>query len=234
MVRDNIKAKNANWKFSGDIVNNFEEHISRSVPFYNEGHDIIVKLSDYFVKEDSICYEIGCSVGTLSYKLSCHNSFKKKAKFIGIEIEKDMIDKAKKIYSRENLSFFCEDINFTNFEKSDFINSYYTIQFIHPKFRQDLINKIYDSLNWGGALILFEKVRANDARFQDIMTGIYNDYKLEKGFSKEEIFEKTRSLKGILEPFSSEGNFQMLKRAGFVDIMTIMKSYSFEGVIAIK
>ena len=45
---------------------------------------------------------------------------------------------------------------------------------------------------------------------------------------------KTRSLKGILEPFSTQGNIDMMKRAGFVDITTVQKSLCFEGFFAIK
>ena len=47
---------------------------------------------------------------------------------------------------------------------------------------------------------MFEKVRGSDARFQDIFTGLYNEYKLQNGYSAEEILGKTRSLK-VLEPF---------------------------------
>lgn len=36
--------------------------------------------------------------------------------------------------------------------KSDLILSYYTMQFIHPKYRQTILNKIYQSLNWGGCI----------------------------------------------------------------------------------
>ena len=114
------------------------------------------------------------------------------------------------------------------------IISYYCIQFIHPKARQQLISKIYERLEWGGAFVWFEKVRGPDARFQDIMTSMYTDFKLEKGYSAEEIVTKTRSLKGILEPFSTEGNIMLLKRAGFVDILSIMKYVCFEGFLAIK
>ena len=53
---------------------------------------------------------------------------------------------------------------------------------INPSIRQTLINKFYDSLNWGGALLLFEKVRGADARFQDILSGLYLDYKLRQGY----------------------------------------------------
>jgi tRNA (cmo5U34)-methyltransferase len=100
--------------------------------------------------------------------------------------------------------------------------------------RQQFFDKIYASLNWGGALLLFEKVRAPDARFQDLATTVYNDFKLAQGYTGEEIVAKTRSLKGVLEPFSTQGNLDMLARSGFVDMMTVMKWVNFEGFLAIK
>ncbi|CAA6818553.1 MAG: methyltransferase domain protein [uncultured Sulfurovum sp.] len=230
---DNIDAKNANWKFNGSMVENFEEHVRKSVPLYKEGHDLILKLSDYFVKNDSVCYELGSSAGTLTYNLAKYHEFRE-AKFIGIEIENDMVQKANELYKNPNLSFICDDMTTLTFEKSDLIVSYYTIQFIHPKLRQELINKIYDSLNWGGAFILYEKVRANDARFQDIISNLYMEYKLDQGYKPKEIIAKSRSLKGVLEPFSTEGNIDMLKRAGFVDILSVQKYMNFEGFLVIK
>ncbi len=233
LVGDNIVTKNAGWKFSGKMVEDFEEHVAKSVPLYDEGHDIILKISDYFVKDDSICYEIGTSTGILSYKLA--DRFRDRdAKFIGIDIEEDMIRIAKERYKLDNLKFICDDILDFHFELSDFITSYYVVQFIRPSHRQLLIDKIYKSLNWGGAFLYFEKVRAPDARFQDIMTGVYNEYKLEQGYTPDEIIQKSRSLKGVLEPFSTQGNIDMLKRAGFIDIMTVAKFGPFEGILAIK
>jgi len=81
---------------------------------------------------------------------------------------------------------------------------------------------------------MYEKVRANDARFQDIMTGLYTEYKLDQGYTAEEIVAKSKSLKGVLEPFSTQGNLDMLNRAGFIDILSIQKYVNFEGFLAIK
>jgi tRNA (cmo5U34)-methyltransferase len=230
---DNIKAQNANWQFKGEMVEYFEDHVSKSVPLYLEGHKLIENLSDYFIKDDSVCYELGSSTGTLLQKIAKRNAFRE-SKFIGIEIEEDMVNKANRLYNSPHLSFISEDITTLDFEKADLIISYYTIQFIHPKLRQQLFDKIYESLNWGGAFILYEKVRANDARFQDIMTNLYTEYKLDKGYSADEIISKTKSLKGVLEPFSTKGNLDLLKRAGFVDIITVQKYMNFEGFLAIK
>lgn len=231
MSGDGIKAGNANWKFNGQMVEKFEKHVARSVPFYEEGHDLVVKLSDYFVKEDSVVYELGASTGKLSYRLASHHD---KGKFIALEIEEDMVKKATSSYHHDRLEFACEDINTYSFEKADLIVAYYTVQFIHPKQRQALIDKVYEALNWGGAFIMYEKVRANDARFQDICTGLYTEYKLDQGYSADEIVHKAKSLKGVLEPFSTQGNLDLLKRAGFVDILSVQKYVSFEGFLAIK
>lgn len=119
-------------------------------------------------------------------------------------------------------------------EKADLITSYYTIQFVRPRRRQELFDKVFESLNWGGGFVFFEKVRAPDARFQDMMSLIYTDYKLDVGYDTDEIVGKSRSLKGVLEPFSSQANIDLAKRAGFQDVMTIFKYVCFEGFLAIK
>ena len=135
---------------------------------------------------------------------------------------------------RNNVKIINKKIEDIKFKKSSLITSFYTMQFIHPSKRQNIFNKIYKNLNWSGAFIIFEKVRAPDARFQDITMQIYNDYKIEQGFTSEEIISKSMSLKGVMDPFSSNANFAMLKRAGFKDIMSILKFLNFEGFLAIK
>jgi tRNA (cmo5U34)-methyltransferase len=235
-VGDNLKSGNANWDFGGDTPKIFDTHVKKSIPMYSENQDLIVKLSDFFISNDSLCYDIGTSTGSLIYKLLQRHK-QKNAKFIGIDNKQEMIDVATEKLSdidRSRYELLTEDIRDFKLEKSDFITSYYTIQFIRPKFRQEIIDTIYKSLNWGGAFIFFEKVRAPDARFQDITTSICSDFKLDYGYNKQEILAKQMSLKGVLEPFTTNGNLDFLKRAGFKDIMTISKFVSFEGFLAIK
>lgn len=236
-VGDGLPADRANWKFNGEVVDLFDDHISRSVPLYKEGHDLICDMSDFFIKPDSLCYEVGCSTGTLTLKLAIHNQKKPEARFIGIDIEKDMIKKASGKATKIkglNVSFIADDVIELEMDNADLIVCYYTVQFINTSVRQKLIDKLYSKLNWGGALLLFEKVHGADARFQDILSALYSDYKIRQGYSADEIIAKSRSLKGVLEPFSTQGNLDMLKRAGFVDINTVQKYLCFEGFLAIK
>lgn len=231
---DAISAENANWSFSGYVSKKFDQHVSKSVPLYHEGHDLICRLSDFFLNDQSICYDLGCSTAALTKKLANHNE-RKSVRFIAVDNTAEMIGEAQKRCMKvPNISLVNADLCDLEFEKSDFIIAYYTLQFVKPKHRQMIYNRIYEALNWGGALVLFEKVRAPDARFQDIMSSLYVDYKLCQGYAPQEVLAKSRSLKGVLEPFSSQANRDFLARAGFVDVMTVMKYVSFEGFLAIK
>ena len=62
----------------------------------------------------------------------------------------------------------------------------------------------------------------------------YLEYKKSSGYSNDEIMNKMLSLKGRLEPYSSNENDLFLRRAGFNDICTISKHLCFEGKLAIK
>lgn len=72
------------------------------------------------------------------------------------------------------------------------------------------------------------------ARLQGICNNIHTEFKLEQGYTSDEIVNKARGPKGVLEPFSTQENLDLLARAGFVDIMTVMKYVPFEGFPAIK
>ena len=230
-VDKRISSKRSNWRFDKTVVNNFENHVKQSVPFYQVSHDISAKLSDFFLKNKSNCYDLGCSTGTLLNKIHRRHKLKK-INFYGFDDSKEMINKARN--KNKHIRFSQKKLENIKFKKSDLIISLYTIQFLQPKFRQKLFNKIYASLNWGGGFILFEKIRGNDARFQDILNFLYFDFKQENGLSPINILNKELSLRSVLEPYTINENLNFLKRAGFKDIMPVAQYLCFKGFLAIK
>ena len=60
-IGDIIDASRAAWSFGGAVPENFKEHVRRSVPGYDAGHEMILHISDFLVHDDSVCYEIGSS-----------------------------------------------------------------------------------------------------------------------------------------------------------------------------
>ena len=78
------------------------------------------------------------------------------------------------------IKFSVQDALKVNYKNSCIVSSFYTLQFISTSNRQNLVNKIFNGLNWGGAFFLIEKVRGPDARFQDYLNQVYIDYKKKK------------------------------------------------------
>ena len=228
-----IHARNAGWSFSGDIAKDFASHAEASIPNYHQGHELCSDLSDYFLGSNEVCFDIGCSTGTLSKKIAERHA-EKNILVNAIDIEMDMIDYAREHNNHPNINYQCGNALEIEIKNSSFTYSYYTLQFVPPSSRQELINTIYNSLNWGGGFLMFEKVRAPDARFQDYMSQLYMEFKLKNNFTPENIIAKQRSLKNVLEPFSTNANIEMLKRSGFVDVMSVYKFICFEGFLAIK
>lgn len=233
-VGDDIRAANAAWSFGGEVPERFDAHVRRSVPFYAEGHALVAELSDWFVGDGSVIYDLGCSTGTLSRTLAERHAARG-VRVIGVDADADMLRQAAATCDGvPGVELISADLADLAPAPCDLVVAYYTLQFVRPRRRQAVLDRLYQSLNWGGALVLFEKVRGPDARFQDIATGLYTDYKLRAGFAEAEVLHKARSLKGVLEPFSTGGNLDLLARAGFVDVMTVFKYVCFEGFLAIK
>ena len=230
---NNIFAETGGWNFGSGVEKNFDIHIKNSILGYEIGNYITLLLSDPFVKKGSQIIDIGCSTGKFTRDLLAKH-ISKNPKIIGIDNQKNMLEKCIEVDSTKAINYSLLDVIKDKIpSNNDMITSFYTMQFIPPSSRQAVFDKIYNSLNWGGGFFLYEKIRAPDARFQDYLNHAYTNFKLQK-FSSSEIISKANSLIGVMEPFSSQGNIDLMKRAGFKDICTVSKVLCFEGFLAIK
>ena len=93
---------------------------------------------------------------------------------------------------------------------------------------------IYDGLKPQGALILFEKVTAEDTLFNRLFIKYYYDYKRRMGYSDLEIAQKREALENVLIPYRIEENLALLKEAGFKNTEVFFRWYNFAGMIAVK
>ena len=156
---------------------------------------------------------------------------------IGVERERSLLQAARLNVENSpepNLEYRKEDIIELELEPANLVIAYYTLQFLSLKNRKTILKRIWRCLNPGGAFLLFEKVREPNSRLQELTMLLYNDFKLQNGYSGDEIIAKSRSLKGVLEPLSSRDNLKFLKDSGFRETGRIFKRLCFEGFIAIK
>ena len=225
-----MKYEKNNWTFSNGVAEVFDDHVKNSVPLYDLFQNQIASMSVFFSQQNTKIIDIGTSTGSLISKISEHN-YHRNIEFIGIDIEKEMIDVCKKKSS--NITFFTADAIDFDYTNSSVITSMLSLQFIEVQKRKILLNKIYNELNDGGALFIIEKVRTSIPEINDMYNDLYYDFKRES-FSSDEIFDKNQSLRGVMKPITMNENIEILKSAGFKKIDVFMKIDNFMGILAIK
>jgi len=218
----------------------FDNHISQSIRGYNDLIGDVINLSQYFVENDTLVYDIGCSTGKmLKAMIEQNKTFAQKAQYIGIEIEEDFFPHFQESENNiipSNLGFFCGDVREIEFSsKTSLITSIFTLQFMPRQDRQNVINQIYDSLIPGGAFIFAEKTLSNHSLIQEMRTFTYYDFK-RQSFEYDDIMTKEKKLRSMLKANTRDELINMCIEAGFNEnsIDTFWQNYAFTGFIAIK
>lgn len=226
------------FKFNEEVANVFDDMVSRSVPFYDEIHRIILDIARYSIQDDATIIDLGCSTGTtillLEKLLKKHNQ---NATFIGIDNSEEMLKKCQEKLAQKkvrNVRLICEDLTKVELPSSQFIVMNYTLQFLTPEARNKLLHKIYLSLNKDGVFILTEKIKSNNTTINNLLVDLYYDFKRRNGYSELEISQKREALENVLRPTTTEKNIELLKDAGFKKVEILFRWYNFACFIGIK
>ena len=214
-------------RFSFATTEDFDKHIEKSIRGFGDLYNIICELSGWFLERGSIVYDIGCSTGRLIELLQEHYPG---YDYVGIEREHAFIKKQNPADGRRYINADAIDVNYPN---ASIVTCIFTLQFIPQNKRAQLIKKIYDSINVGGAFIIAEKVRADSALGQDILTFAHYDYKA-TGFEANEILSKERDLRMMLKPITSTENIEMFTAAGFRTVEQFWQNYCFKAWLCVK
>lgn len=224
----------SDWIFDEHIADIFDTHIRQSTPFYDEIQRMIVELANGFIVDDAVICDLGTATGEVIYNLNVKNP-SRNLTFYGIDNSVPMLKKAKfRCDEFRNVTFINEDINNFILPKSNLITSVYTLQFINKNNRQDVINKIYNSLEKDGAFILCEKIIFDDEFIADYYVKLHHGLKKRNKISDAEIIAKKASLINIMHPITYKENEHMLKMGGFSTIEPFFQWYNFIGIIAVK
>lgn len=206
----------------------FDNHIETSIRGYSNLWNDVLSLSEYFVEDNTNVVDIGCSTGKLIKQMSEQNSFSS-CQYTGIELEECFFDH---LIDSNNVSFFKGDVRDYDFNNCSLVTSIFTLQFIPIKDRENIIHKIYDGLNKGGAFIFSEKVFSENPRVQEMMTFLYYDYK-KKHYSCEQILNKETELRHLMKPNTEDEIVNMCTNVGFY-IQPFWRNYNFVGFVCIK
>jgi tRNA (cmo5U34)-methyltransferase len=219
----------------------FDNHIDKSIRSYKILHDDIVAMSQYFIEDNTRTVDVGCSTGkTIEAMIKLNQDTAPNARYVGLEIADGFLAEmaqreGKLIANRHKVSLQRTYAEKYDYENCNLVTSIFTLQFMADAVRREVVRKIYNGLNPGGAFIFAEKTLASNAKLQDMLTFLYYDFK-RKSFEYNDIMEKEKTLRNMLKPMTYNDLISMIKDAGFESnkIQPFWQNHLFVGVIALK
>ena len=211
--------------------------VNRSVPYYGEMQRMMAELAADHAREGSDVYDLGCSTGTTM--VGMNTLVNPGIRFVGIDDSAEMLDKCKSKLTELGFTrpfdLRCADLNQgVQIENASVVVLCLTLQFVRPIYRERLIKDIYKGLNPGGALILIEKILAEESSFNRDFIRYYYNYKRRNQYSELEISQKREALENVLIPYKLSENISLLRDQGFAHCEVFFKWYNFAGLIAVK
>lgn len=219
------------WKFDEAVTEVFDNMLERSIPDYEGMRRTTTELATRFAKPNTAVVDLGCSRGAALKPIE--KNLGKSVSYFGIEVSEPMRKAAIK------------EIPFATILDTDLRSSYppvsasvtlsvLTLQFIPIEYRQQIIQRVFDTTIQGGAFLLVEKVLGSDSFTNQMLIETYLNRKGQNGYTAEQIQRKRESLEGVLVPVTADWNLELLRSAGFKNIECYWRHLNFSAWIAVK
>ncbi|MCI2285503.1 carboxy-S-adenosyl-L-methionine synthase CmoA [Colwellia sp. MSW7] len=237
LIYSNPQAQVKDFAFDAQVVEVFPDMITRSVPGYNTIIDTIGRLSQRFVKPNTLVYDLGCSLGaaTLAMRKGINNQ---QCKIIAVDNSSAMVERCKMhinaFKGKTDVDVIEANIQDVTIENASMVVLNFTLQFIDKQDRQALINKIAQGINPGGILVISEKVSYGDTVIDEHLIDLHHDFKRANGYSELEVAQKRTALENVMRTDSVEQHIQRLTEAGFSHVSPWFQCFNFISFIAIK
>lgn len=226
------------FRFDEKVVSVFPDMIQRSVPGYATLISNIGILAAKYATADSYCYDLGCSLGAVSLSMQ-QRITAPGCKIVAIDNSAAMIDKARQVLAEADnnsvlIDLICADIADIEIHNAAVVVMNFTLQFIAPEVRQNLIQRIYDGMKPGGIFILSEKLAFEDSSANQFHIDSHHDFKRDNGYSDLEISQKRAALEKVLIPETLETHQKRLQSAGFSLTEKWFQCFNFVSMAAVK
>lgn len=223
--------------FDAQVVEVFPDMISRSVPGYSTIIDTIGRLSQQYVTNNSHVYDLGCSLGaaTLAMRKSITAE---NCQIIGIDNSAAMVERCQRhiqaFRGKTPVEIVQGDILEQTYSPASMMVLNFTLQFLEPEKRTELLAQIYNALLPGGLLVLSEKITADDQTCNQVITDLHHDFKRANGYSELEIAQKRTALENVMRTDTLATQLDRLQQVGFKHITPWFQCFNFMSLIAIK
>jgi len=227
----------ADFVFDTNVVSVFDDMIRRSVPGYATVVAMTKVFAQHYSQQNSNCYDLGCSLGASTVAMR-KGIDKSDCKIISVDNSPAMVERCKEIVASEVSDITVEvvlgDIADIEIARASLVVMNYTLQFFKPSNRDEMIQRIYDGMLDGGAILLSEKIEFSDSAQQKFEFDMHLDFKRLNGYSETEVAQKRKSLDNVLISDTIDTHFERLKQAGFKKVYLWFQCFNFVSIVAFK
>jgi len=230
----------ADFVFDKNVVSVFDDMIRRSVPGYASVIAMTKVFGERYGQSDSNCYDLGCSLGagTLALRRGIEKQGISGCRIIAVDNSKAMIQRCIEIVNSDvnsvPVDVLFSDIWDVELKKASVIVMNFTLQFIDPQRRPEMIQRIYDALVPGGVLLLSEKIIFEDNPENDFQVDMHHHFKSLAGYSDMEISQKRKALENVMILDSLDTHYNRLAQAGFEKYYLWFRCFNFVSMAAFK
>ena len=227
------------FTFDDNVARVFPDMIKRSVPGYSTIIAMTGLLAGRYASPGSNLYDLGCSLGAVALAMQAAVRTPG-TRIIAVDNSPEMIRRLEEILDQPQqpegppVEAVRQDILETEISNASVAVLNFTLQFIDPERRQELLSRVADGLLPGGILVLSEKVRFTDPREQELQTEWHHDFKRTQGYSELEIARKRDALENVMRPESLQQHRARLERAGFSQVYRWQQGFNFVSMVAFR
>lgn len=233
-------AQVSDFVFNEDVARVFPDMIKRSVPGYPTIVENTGVLASQFAQPNSLLYDLGCSLGAVTQALRRHVQAQG-CRVIAVDNSAAMLARCREYLHAQDAMFqellpyqlIEADILDLELKPSSMVALNFTLQFIEPAQRLDLLKKIRRTLLPGGALILSEKLCFSDEAEQQLLTDLHIAFKRANGYSELEIAQKRSAIEHVMKPDSLKTHRERLLQAGFSKVVVWFQCLNFASLVAL-
>ncbi|MBL7663029.1 methyltransferase domain-containing protein [bacterium] len=228
----------AQFSFDAKVASAFDDMAARSIPGYFETENIAAALALKHVPANGRIYDLGCSTGTTIARILDGANPSACFQIVGLDASRPMIEVAQQklslIPTPKNVEIVLAagDLAEFAFQACDVAVMNYTLQFVDPALRLDILKKLRASLSRSGIFVFSEKEAFDSPEQQEFFDDLYYGFKLRNGYTQGEIDRKRQALAGVLRPLTAQANQDLLKSAGFSRIERVQQNYQFVTYLA--
>ena len=239
-IFDGSQRRASDFAFDAEVAAVFDDMVVRSVPFYQEQQGMIASIGKQFWVPGTMVYDLGCSTATTLVGLC--RELPASAHGIGYDSSLPMLEQARHKIRESNLQERIEvrhgdlngELSTLALDNASVVTMCWTLQFIRPLRRDDVIRWIYDRLVDGGVLIVTDKILAEVGHVNRLFIDLYYAFKKGQGYSETEIARKREALENVLVPYRVTENLELFRRNGFAIVEPFFQWFNFAGVLCVK